>query len=197
MTNQDKIVFWVTVAVAFLVAAVLICGRIVQPKSGATSVATNARPTSTAAAFAQLPSTDTGIEITSTALAAAQPANVFRLASINQDLGAIPASVFQMTNLVSLNLADTGLTSVPAEIGDMKNLQVLYLDGNPKLVSLPDQIGNLPNLRILSLYNDGLTGLPAGVMRLPSLAVLGLSGNPLPTSTVKALKAALPNVKIN
>jgi len=142
---------------------------------------------------------DTGIEATSTAQAAADPAAVFRLDLRAQGLVAMPTSVFEMPNLTLLNFAGDNLTSIPPEIGTLKNLQVLYLNNNPRLTSLPDEIGNLPDLRMLSLYNDQLTALPPSIANLKNLTLLGLSGNPIAQSStvMTMLHKELPKAVIN
>ncbi|MGB7957651.1 MAG: leucine-rich repeat domain-containing protein [Minisyncoccia bacterium] len=185
MTTNNKIIFW-TAAIVIVLVAVGFTYSMVQRSGkggGASSVSGKL--------------VDTGVEVTSTAQAAADPTSVFRLDLRHQGLTAIPASVFQMSNLVLLNLAGNNLTSVPPEIGNLKDLQVLYLNQNPQITSLPDVFGNLTDLKMLSLFGDGLTTIPPSIMNLTGLKYLGLSGNPIPPTTIVQLRKELPNTTIN
>ena len=52
-----------------------------------------------------------------------------------------------------LDLSDLELTQLPPEIGQLSNLQWLYLSGN-QLSSLPEEFGQLSNLGMLSLAGN-------------------------------------------
>ena len=78
----------------------------------------------------------------------------------------------------SITLHNTNLTSLPAKIGQLKNLTELNLSSN-KLTSLPAKIGQLKNLTELDLHGNNLTSLPAEISQLKNLTSLGLDGNPL------------------
>jgi internalin A len=83
-----------------------------------------------------------------------------------------------------LDLAFLGLTQVPPEIGQLSNLQELYLYYN-QLTTLPPEIGQLNSLRRLYLDNNQLTSLPSEIGQLSNLCVLSLRDNNLrhlPTS---------------
>ncbi len=197
MTTKHKIIFWIIVVVIILIAGGIVYVTVRRSKSSASlhNVAT-------------APLVDTGVEVMSTAQAAANPIAVFRLNLTGQKLTAVPAIVFRLPNLTLLNLSNNDLTSIPPEIGTLTNLQVLYLNGNPQLTSLPDEIGNLSNLRMLSLLGDGFTSLPQGLISLWMLPPPGgpaslprslwLTGNPMAQSTgaMTALREELPNVQI-
>lgn len=77
----------------------------------------------------------------------------------------------------SLNLASTGLTVLPPEIGKLTNLEQLYLRNN-LLSDLPEEIGNLTSLTTLDLTQNGqLSRLPPQIGKLSSLVSLNLTGN--------------------
>lgn len=82
---------------------------------------------------------------------------------------------------------------LPARIGELKNLRVLYLTGN-QIQEIPSEIGFLENLEKLSIANNALKVVPAELGNLgrlegtieklyqaiiKSFLELDLSGNPL------------------
>ncbi|MCY4600682.1 MAG: hypothetical protein OXF27_12290 [Acidobacteria bacterium] len=106
----------------------------------------------------------------------------------NELTGRIPAGLGRMRSLRWLSLADNDLTPgrIPAELGDLTNLESLWLYQTNRTGRIPSELGKLTNLRTLSLYGNGLTGaIPAALGGLTSLRHLylhsnwGLSG-PLP-----------------
>ena len=54
--------------------------------------------------------------------------------------------------------------AVPAEIGQLTSLRVLYLNNN-NLTSVPAEIGQLTSLQELNLNSNQLTSLPAALGR--------------------------------
>ncbi len=96
----------------------------------------------------------------------------------NNNLTSLSAEIGQLKNLTSLRLQNNNLTSWPAEIGQLKNLTTLDLNGN-KLTSLPAEIGQLKNLTSLRLQNNNLTSLPAESGQLKNLTELYLQNNNL------------------
>jgi internalin A len=95
-------------------------------------------------------------------------------------LTTLPAEIGQLTNLTGLSLSHNQLTTLPAEIGQLINLSLLYLDSN-QLTTLPAEIGQLTNLTGLSLSHNQLTTLPAEIGQLTKLSELLLSYNQLTT----------------
>ena len=67
-----------------------------------------------------------------------------------QQLGAVPESVWERTDLVTLVLADNGLTELPAALARIRDLRHLDLRGNP-VIELPDELAMLPRLEKLDL----------------------------------------------
>ena len=72
--------------------------------------------------------------------------------------------------------------SIPAELGQLTNLQQLFLfrNGNGLSGSIPAELGQLTNLKDLRLAENGLSGsIPAELGTLTNLENLRLSGNEL------------------
>ncbi|MDY6896522.1 MAG: COR domain-containing protein, partial [Cyanobacteriota bacterium] len=90
----------------------------------------------------------------------------------------LSAEIGQLTNLQSLYLDNNQLSSLPAEIVQLTNLQFLHLSSN-KLSSLSAEIGQLTNLQSLYLDNNQLSSLPAEFGQLTNLQSLYLSENKL------------------
>ncbi|MBS4169549.1 leucine-rich repeat domain-containing protein [Neochlamydia sp. AcF95] len=81
-------------------------------------------------------------------------------------------------DMTSLDLAESGLTSLPAEIGQLSQLHWLDLSKN-QLTALPAEIRQLSQLHWLDLSNNQLTALPAEIGQLSQLQELYLSNNQL------------------
>jgi Leucine-rich repeat (LRR) protein len=79
---------------------------------------------------------------------------------------------------MSLGFQNLGLTELPTEIGNLTNLQFLYLSDN-ELTHLPSEIGNLTNLLQLHVYRNQLISLPPEIGNLSNLETLALNGNQL------------------
>ena len=95
--------------------------------------------------------------------------------------GSIPAELGNLVNLEELYLPGNRLTgSIPAELGNLVNLEELYLPGNRLTGSIPAELGNLVDLRRLFLSTNELTGsIPAELGSLSNLKALGLAYNKL------------------
>jgi len=95
----------------------------------------------------------------------------------NKNLTTLPKEIGNLKNLWSLDLQFNLLTTLPPEIGNLKNLEWLDLQFN-LLTTLPAEIGNLKNLRWLYLNENHLTTLPPEIGKLKNLKSLWLGGNP-------------------
>ena len=78
-----------------------------------------------------------------------------------KQLGRLPDSVWEQTNLETLVLADNGLCEVSEQIGRLTRLRMLDL-GHNELTSVPDGLGDLDGLTdFLYLHDNRLSALPA------------------------------------
>ena len=95
--------------------------------------------------------------------------------------GEIPAELGDLANLQFLDLNNNGLRGkVPSELGKLANLERLYLAVNGLTGEIPSELGKLANLERLYLAVNGLTGeIPAELGKLAQLAELGLGVNGL------------------
>ncbi|XP_054436266.1 leucine-rich repeat-containing protein 10 [Pteronotus mesoamericanus] len=112
-----------------------------------------------------------------------------------------PMHVCSFRELVKLYLSDNHLSSLPLELGQLQNLQILALDfnnfkalpqvvctlkqlcilylGNNKLCDLPNELSLLQNLRTLWVEANCLTQLPDVVCELGLLKTLHAGSNAL------------------
>ena len=89
----------------------------------------------------------------------------------NQLTGPIPAWLGDLTNLQWLWLSVNELTGpIPAELGDLTNLTGLDLAGNQLMGPIPAELGDLTNLEWLSLASNQLAGcIPGDCEILPRM----------------------------
>ena len=109
----------------------------------------------------------------------------------------LPAELGDLTNLQILDLCSNELSgAIPAELGDLTNLQILELYDTGLSGAIPAELGNLTNLQILYLWGTGLSGeIPAELGNLTSLQELYLWGNGL-SGTIPAELGNLTNLQI-
>ena len=105
----------------------------------------------------------------------------------DKQLTTLPAEIVNLTNLQTLRLSRNLLTTLPAEIGNLTKLKYLNLYNN-HLTSLLVEIGNLTNLQTLYLNNNQLTTLPVEIGNLTNLNTLYLYNNQLTTLRAEILK---------
>ena len=75
----------------------------------------------------------------------------------------------------SLDLSGKGLTTLPDEIKNLKNLQYLDLSDN-EFESLPEELKQCKKLRYLNLRNSGITEIPKWIAEFDAMEHLDLSG---------------------
>jgi Leucine-rich repeat (LRR) protein len=80
-------------------------------------------------------------------------ASVTHLNLWKQNLGSVPESVCNTTDLETLVLADNALTNVPSSIGNLKKLRMLDL-GHNLLDEVPAALGDLDNLSDFLYLHD-------------------------------------------
>lgn len=80
-----------------------------------------------------------------------------------------------VSGLESLDMSGIGLSILPASMETLKKLQNLNICGNKLMTSLPEEIGELRNLRTLNLSGTKLTKLPESIGNLVLLEELYLS----------------------
>jgi Leucine-rich repeat (LRR) protein len=90
----------------------------------------------------------------------------------------VPDDVFNHKEVKVLRLFGNEIDTLSERIGEMENLEELYL-GRNMLTALPASIGNLKKLRILSVQNNNLISLPDEIGDLESLEELYLNQNDL------------------
>jgi len=76
-----------------------------------------------------------------------------------------------LTKLVEVFISNTGYSSIPESIGNLKNLEILNIPRN-SIDSLPKSIGKLKKLRELIMYYNNLTSLPDEIGNLKNLEIL-------------------------
>ena len=95
--------------------------------------------------------------------------------------GRIPAELGNLANLQRLSIyANDLIGEIPMELGNLANLQRLSLYANDLSGEIPAELGNLANLQTLYLYANDLSGeIPAELGNLANLQTLSLSWNEL------------------
>jgi Leucine-rich repeat (LRR) protein len=91
-------------------------------------------------------------------------------------LSELPASLRRLTGLTRLDLSYNALRELPPWLGELAALTEVDLNYNG-LASVPPELFELPALRGLGLLGNRLTGLPGGLARLGRLRWLVLRGN--------------------
>ena len=101
--------------------------------------------------------------------------------SSNNLRGEIPAELGDLANLNRLLLESNDLTGrIPPEIGNLGNLTWMRLGGNSLSGPIPPELGELVNLQLLNTWGNDLTGrIPPELGRLARLRILSLPGNNL------------------
>jgi len=107
----------------------------------------------------------------------------------NKLSGSIPKELSNLSNLEMLSLELNQLSGpIPAELGNLSNLEELHLYENQLSGSIPKELGDLSNLKELRLYENQLSGsIPKELGNLSNLEELRLNSNQLSGSIPKEL----------
>lgn len=109
-----------------------------------------------------------------------------------ENVTSLPAEIGDLDNLENLELNGTDLTALPPEIGDLDNLYLFSMFRAGDLASLPPEIGDLANLRVLNLSRHKITALPPEIGNLDKLERLrvigGLTSLPAEIGNLESLR---------
>lgn len=116
-----------------------------------------------------------------------QLTGILRLDLHSNYIEQLPKSIGLLESLCHLNLCNNSLGSagLPADIGNLKNLQTLNLGMN-RLTTLPPTMAALTNLRELGLFDNMLTVLPEYIHMLPNLKKINTIRNPIVYTQIDA-----------
>ena len=71
----------------------------------------------------------------------------------------LPIEIRELKNLTYLNLEDNRLSDLPNWIGELENIESLKIDNN-NISIIPDELGNLKKLSFFHFRNNNLSRLP-------------------------------------
>ena len=93
-------------------------------------------------------------------------------------LTSIPPEVFEMTDLVRLDLGHNEITEIPDDIGKLTKLEQLWANDNP-VKTLSPQLYCCTKLKVIDLRSTNIYDVPREVGRLKNLVEFDLRGNKL------------------
>ena len=110
--------------------------------------------------------------------------------------GTLPASLGQLKNLKKLELSFNPISgTIPAELGNLEQLGVLAINGTAVSGNIPESLGGLSNLKQLHLSSNQLSGMvPESLGKLRKIEVFNVFDNDLHGSLPQEL-ASCPNLK--
>ncbi len=92
----------------------------------------------------------------------------------NCDLEELPEEL-KYSNIQSLQIENTHLTSLPESIGEMKYLSTVFLKNN-RLTAFPEQLTRLEGMYDFSIVNEAIPSVPETIKNWKSLRNLRISG---------------------
>ena len=109
--------------------------------------------------------------------------NITNLCLSHNKITTIPAEIKNLKNLKFLNLNYNNLTEIPYEIGELYNLESASFDGN-NLIKIDGSIGYLNNLNYLSVQlNSSLKELPKSIVFSSNIRIY-FGGTKIPFKTI-------------
>lgn len=110
--------------------------------------------------------------------------------------GTLPASLGQLKNLKKLELSFNPISgSIPTELGNLVKLDVLAINGTAVSGNIPESLGNLSNLKQLHLSSNQLSGtIPEALGNLKKIEIFNVFDNDLYGTLPKGL-ASCQNLK--
>ncbi|XP_075497038.1 LRR receptor-like serine/threonine-protein kinase GHR1 [Primulina tabacum] len=108
-----------------------------------------------------------------------------------------------LSMLVKLSISNNSISgTLPARLGDFKNLEYLDISDNLFFSSLPPEIGKMGSVRNLSLAGNNFSGsIPDSISGLSSILSLDMSRNslsgPLPSSLTRLRDVVYLNLSLN
>ncbi len=95
--------------------------------------------------------------------------------------GTLPASLGQLKNLKKLELSFNSISgSIPAELGNLEQLEVLAINGTSLNGGIPESLGKLSNLKQLHLSSNKLNGtIPKSLGNLKNIEIFNVFDNDL------------------
>lgn len=103
---------------------------------------------------------------------------VKKITITNLKIDHIPSKIFNLTNLILLNMSHCAIHTISNDISKLVNLQELYLNNN-KIKEIPDKIGELKMLKKIILCNNNIKRLPNNFFNLSNLEILNITSNHL------------------
>lgn len=113
----------------------------------------------------------------------------------NNNLSPIPTSIGNMSALKDMLISQSINGNIPAEIGQLQQLESLNFQNCFFSGSLPSQIGQLQNLKSLIIMRTSLSGsIPSEISNLGSLEKIVLTGNEI-SGSIPTSMGSLPNLR--
>jgi len=103
--------------------------------------------------------------------------NIKEIHLAGMELTSLPENIVNFKDLEVLNLYENSFELLPKSIGNLEKLRVLNIGSNIGLTSIPEEIGNLKNLEELDISGNEISHLPESLGNLVHLKTLDGSNN--------------------